>query len=334
MPKRSRHRPLNPNATLSMLPPEILEQILIYFPAKTLLTRHRLVCKRWNSLLTTSSVLKYYSTTSTYHPTTERQIRWYQYSYDFNPLFVDILYQLWKRLVPLWSKYQEPTGGNDNEDERDIVNAGLVREIEVLYLRYLHIFSIIPMIHPVYRETRRRIAHINWGEIKSRSVIVSEQEWDQEEAVAIAEKYTKEVNLQLDKKAEKQEEDKEKEELEEKAGRVVKESSRLYIPFAYSPRSISFNPSPDNSRGLLVYLCRFMFMSKPAYNSSSSSSSTTTPPEMISTRINIKVYLAWANQDQNTEVEGRTLSLLSTGSNGNRPVISKFDINGFATTIF
>ncbi|KAF3188278.1 hypothetical protein TWF788_000955 [Orbilia oligospora] len=333
MPKRSRHRPLNPNATLSALPTEILEQILIYLPAKTLLTRHRLICKRWNSLLTTSSILKYYSTTSTYYPTTERQIRWYQYSYDFNPLFVDILYQLWKRLVPLWSKYQEPTstgGGGDNQDERDRVNAGLVREIEVLYLRYLHIFSIVPIIHPVYRETRRRIAHINWGEIKSRSVIVLEQEWDQEEAVAISERNAKEVNL--DKKTEKQREDEEKEELEEKTGQVVKEPSRLYIPFTYPPRSIGFNPSPDNSRGLLVYLCRLIFMFKPAY--SSSSSSTTILPETISTRINIKVYLAWASQDRNTEVEGRTLSLLSTGSNGNRPVISKFDINGFATTIF
>lgn len=321
------HRPRNPTATLSALPPEILEQILLYLPPKALLTRFRLICKSWTSLITTSTALKYYSTTSTLLPTSERQIKWYQYLYDFNPVFLDVLYRFWKRLIPLWVKYKESE--DSGEEEKDRVNVAFVREIEVLYLRYLHIFSTVPMLHPVYWETRQRVIPVNWGASKSRSEIVLDQEFDQEEASALA---TKEI----ESNGEYPEKDKEKEkeggerEKQEQTPRSTAPKSKLHIPFAYPPRSIGFKPS-DNCKRLLIYLCRFIFMYKPAYNGRSSAAAR---PETISTRIDIKVYCAWANKDLDTEVEGRTLSLLSYGSDGNRPVVSKFDVDNVATTIF
>ncbi|KAK6519841.1 hypothetical protein TWF506_000135 [Arthrobotrys conoides] len=349
MPKHPRNRPPNPNATLSALPPELLEQILLNLPAKALLTKYRLVCKHWKHLLTTSSVLKYYSTTSTYRPTTDRQIRWYQYLYDFNPLFIDVLYQLWKRLVPLWGRYREPAIDGDGFEvskcERDRVDAMLAREIEVLYLRYLHVFSIIPMVHPVYRETRQRIIPINWGMSKSRADIILDQEQRQEEMVAMADKNENEKEISSDKKSESQQEDrfKEKEGKEGKEGlQQVEPDSKLHIRFTYPPKYTSSNPGENsNSKRLLIYLCRFTFMLKPTYINGSSSPSSSgpyqsaAPPVLIPTRINIKVHLAWANRNDGTEVEGRTLSLLSTSSyNGDRPIISKFDVDNAAITMF
>ncbi|KAK6348628.1 hypothetical protein TWF718_006417 [Orbilia javanica] len=297
-----------PTANLSSLPPTILDQIFLYLPPKALLTKYRLVCKSWKSTISTSAVTKYYSTTGTYQPTNERQIRWYRYRYGFNPLFLPILDTFWKRLVPLWVRYQEQQVMGESEEEEDErrrqceVNIAFVREIGVLYRRYLHIFSTIPMFHPVYRETNQRIMTEGWGAVQQREKILRDQENQEYDAgssqtTAVEEMQSLErLNL----------------------GEEEQGDEKFYIPFAYKyqPPGVKYK----NSEAFLIYLCRFIFTHIPAYRSNRP-----VDPKTISTRLYVKVKLAGADQESDTPAEGRTLQMMSYGDEGSDSIVVKFD---------
>ncbi|KAK6519346.1 hypothetical protein TWF281_003180 [Arthrobotrys megalospora] len=167
-----------PVASMSTMPPEILEDILLYKKPIFLLTTCRLVCKSWNSIITsTPGPLKYFSTTGLDpRDTTERakRSRYVPKPDVFTPLFLNILYRFWKRAAPLAIEYQEPTGDNVSDKDREKVSAELATEIELLYHRYNPIFSIVPFLNPVYYNFKCRISFQNWGIIKSRSRILDE----------------------------------------------------------------------------------------------------------------------------------------------------------------
>ncbi|KAK6501982.1 hypothetical protein TWF481_009801 [Arthrobotrys musiformis] len=294
---------------ISTLPPSLLEKILLHLPAKHLLTRHRLICKSWTSLISTSPPLKYYTTTGTHQPTTQRQIRRYQSLYDFNPFFLIILNLLWKTLVPLWVKYKE---SECTEEEARKVNAALAGEVETLYLRYLYIFSVTPTIHPVYRETSRRISTTDWGQVQSRCRILLDHEMEEK----MARIKTRLAAAELRQKGENAEQEKDAE---------IKDKEKFSIPSAFKYPT-GDNP-PKASEGFLIYLCRFMFAAVPSY--SRGTSTYTTPPEEISTRLYMKVYCAPADKgSDHPATEGRMLTLMSYGSEGHEPAVSKFNVDG------
>ncbi|KAK6358690.1 hypothetical protein TWF730_008013 [Orbilia blumenaviensis] len=160
-------------ALLSTLPTEVLEEIFLYIPAVDLQTTCRRVCKSWCSIISTSTPVKYYSTTGLYMPTTTKNPPSYSETQLFTPFFLKIVESAWKELAPLCVKYPEPKDYS-NDQERYIVSTALAKEIERVYHRYIRIFKVVRFINPQYRFMRSRVVTNNWDFVRRRSDILSD----------------------------------------------------------------------------------------------------------------------------------------------------------------